>query len=377
MSFPSFQPPLRTLLGPGPSEVHPRVLQACARPTLGHLDPAFLELMDQIKIQLQELFGTKNALTFPVSAPGSAGMEACFVNLVEAGDKVIIGANGVFSLRMRENVLRCGGIPIMVETAWGKSVEPGMIEDACRQNPDAKILAFVHAETSTGALSDAAALAQIARQNSLYTIMDAVTSLGGTPLTIDKWGIDAVYSGSQKCLSCIAGLSPVSFSERALEKIKQRNSPVQSWFLDMNLIMDYWKPGSKRSYHHTAPINSLYALHESLVMHAEEGAENVFARHQRVHLYLIHQLATQLPIQLKIFVEEKDRMPQLNAIAIPDHLKDTEANFRANLLTKYGIEIGGGLGPLAGAIWRVGLMGHGAREKNVDYLVHALRDLLS
>ncbi|MCC7517442.1 MAG: alanine--glyoxylate aminotransferase family protein, partial [Pseudomonadales bacterium] len=249
----SFHPPVRTLMGPGPSDVSPRVLEAMARPTIGHLDPVFVHLMDEIKTLMQYALKTENRLTLPVSAPGSAGMEAVFVNLVQPGDKVIVCQNGVFGGRMKENVERCGGQAIMVLDAWGRAVDPQKLEEALKANPDTKAVAFVHAETSTGVLSDAKTLCAIAKKYGCLTIVDAVTSLGGSEIQMDAWGIDALYSGSQKCLSCVPGLSPVSFSDRAVEIIGQRTTKVQSWFLDMNLVMGYWGEGVKRAYHHTAP----------------------------------------------------------------------------------------------------------------------------
>ncbi len=260
----SFYPPQRTLMGPGPSDVSPRVLGALARPTIGHLDPMFLHLMDEIKVLLQFAFQTKNALTLPISAPGSAGMEACFVNLVSPGDKVIVCQNGVFGGRMKENVERCGGIAVLVEDAWGEPVSLHKVEAAFDEHPDSAILAFVHAETSTGVRSDAAALCALATRRGALSIVDAVTSLGGIEVSVDKWGVDAMYSGTQKCLSCVPGLSPVTFSDRAVDRINNRQHKVQSWFLDMQLVMGYWGGASKRAYHHTAPINNLYALHEAL-----------------------------------------------------------------------------------------------------------------
>ena len=283
MGVQSFNPPIRTLMGPGPSDVHPRILEAMSRPTIGHLDPVFVSMMEEVKGLLQYAFQTENALTMPISAPGSAGMESCFVNLVEPGDKVIVCQNGVFGGRMKENVERCGGTAVMVEDAWGSAVDPQKVEDALKANPDAKILAFVQAETSTGAESDSKTLCELARKHDCLTIVDTVTALGGTPIKVDEWGIDAIYAGTQKCLSCTPGLSPVSFSKRALEKIKNRQSKVQSWFLDLNLVMGYWGSGAKRAYHHTAPINALYALHESLVMLQDEGLENAWARHRKNH----------------------------------------------------------------------------------------------
>jgi len=282
----SFNPPVRTLMGPGPSDVHPRILEALSRPTIGHLDPVFVEMMDEVKELLRYAFQTENQLTMPVSAPGSAGMETCFVNLVEPGDQVIVCQNGVFGGRMKENVERCRGIPIMVEDAWGTAVDPAKLEDALIANPEAKIVAFVHAETSTGAQSDAKTLVELAHRHDCLTIVDTVTSLGGTPVKMDEWGIDAIYAGTQKCLSCTPGIAPVSFNERALDKVRKRSSKVQSWFLDLNLVMAYWGGGQKRSYHHTAPVNALYGLHEALVLLANEGLENAWARHRQHHLAL-------------------------------------------------------------------------------------------
>ena len=282
----SFYPPVRTLMGPGPSDVSPRVLSAMARPTIGHLDPEFIRMMDEVKVMLKNLFKTENELTMPVSAPGSAGMEACFVNLVEPGDKVIVCQNGVFGGRMKENVERFGGECILVQDEWGKPVDVAKVKAAFAEHSDVKALAFVHAETSTGVRSDAQALCALARENGALTIVDAVTSLGGVEVDVDGWGIDAIYSGTQKCLSCPPGISPVSFSQKAVEAVQNRKTPVPSWFLDKNLVMGYWGGSGKRAYHHTAPVNSLYALHEALVMLEEEGLENAWARHQKLHLAL-------------------------------------------------------------------------------------------
>jgi len=371
MTFRSFIPPLRTLMGPGPSDIHPRVLAAMARPAIGHLDPAFIGMMDEVKAMLQYAFQTQNALTLAVSAPGSAGMETCFVNLVEPGDKVIVCQNGVFGGRMQENVERVGGVAVMVEDAGGMPVDPNKLEAALKANPDAKIVAFVHAETSTGVLSDAKTLLGIAHRHGCLTIVDAVTSLGGTKLKVDDWGIDAIFSGSQKCLSCTPGLSPVSISERAAEKIKNRKTKVPSWFLDLNLVMGYWGSG-KRAYHHTAPINPLYGLHEALVMLQEEGLENSWARHQKHHLALRAGIEA---MGLSFYVKEKDRLPQLNAITVPKGVD--EAEVRARLLQDYNLEIGAGLGSLAGKVWRIGLMGYGANMKNVLYCLDALEAVLA
>lgn len=372
MSITSFHPPKRTLMGPGPSDVHPRVLAAMAQPTIGHLDPAFVGMMDEMKELLRHAFQTSNTLTMPVSAPGSAGMETCFVNLVEPGDTVIVCRNGVFGGRMKENVERCGGTAVIVDDAWGTAVDPNKLEDALKANPKTRIVAFVHAETSTGALSDAKTLVEIAHRHDCLTIVDAVTSLGGVPLRVDEWGIDAIYSGSQKCLSCTPGLSPVSFSERAVEAIKGRKTRVLSWFLDLNLVMGYWGGGAKRAYHHTAPINPLYGLHEALVMLREEGLENAWARHRRNHLALRAGIEA---LGLAFVVKETDRLPQLNAVTLPVGVDD--AKVRNALLNEYNLEIGAGLGDMAGKIWRIGLMGAASNPTNVLFCLGALDAVLS
>lgn len=374
MTHPSFHPPIRTLMGPGPSDVHPRVLEALGRPTIGHLDPRFVEMMEQIKTLLQYALRTQNRLTLPISAPGSAGMEAAFVNLVEPGDKVIVCRNGVFGGRMKENVERCGATAIMVDDDWGRAVDPQKVEEALKAHPDARVLAFVHAETSTGARSDAETLCRLAREHDCLTIVDAVTSVAGIPVEVDAWGIDAIYSGSQKCLSCVPGLSPTSFSEHAIEKIQGRRHPVQSWFLDLNLMMGYWGNGdgsSKRSYHHTAPVNALYGLHEALVMLAEEGLENAWTRHRRMHEALKAGLEA---MGLQFVVDEAERLPQLNSVWAPAGVD--EAAVRSQLLAQFNLEIGAGLGDLAGRVWRIGLMGFTARAENVLLCLGALEAVL-
>ena len=372
MTIKSFQPPVRTLMGPGPSDVHPRILEAMSRPTIGHLDPLFIGMMDEMKTLLQYAFQTKNQLTLPVSAPGSAGMETCFVNLVEAGDKVIVCQNGVFGGRMKENVERCGATAILVEDEWGKPVDPHKLEAALKGNPEAKLVAFVHAETSTGACSDVRTLTRLAHAHDCLVIVDAVTSLAGSPLKLDEWEVDATYSGSQKCLSCTPGLSPVSFNERAVEAIKNRKARVQSWFLDLNLVMGYWGAGARRAYHHTAPINALYGLHESLVLLQEEGLENSWQRHTDLHLALRAGLEA---MGLRFVVPEEARLPQLNAISVPAGID--EAQVRSILLNRYGLEIGAGLGVLAGKIWRIGLMGFSASARNVVFCLSALEAVLT
>jgi alanine-glyoxylate transaminase/serine-glyoxylate transaminase/serine-pyruvate transaminase len=372
MLFDSFQPPRRILMGPGPSDISPQVLQALSRPTVGHLDPLFIGMMDELKILLKYAFQTENSFTIAVSAPGSAGMEACFVNLIEPGDKVIVCRNGVFGERMRENVVRCGGEAVVVDDEWGSAVSLEKLSMAIAEHPDANIVAFVHAETSTGALSDAQAIARMAKENGMLTIVDAVTSLGGVPLLVDEWQLDAVYSGSQKCLSCVPGLSPLTFSPAAIEKIKSRTVPVQSWFLDQSLVLGYWSGEGKRSYHHTAPVNTLYALHEALLKLHQEGLEAAWSRHQKMH----NQLRTGLiGLGLEFVVEESVRLPQLNSVYIPDGVDDVEV--RAYLLQHFNLEIGAGLGALAGKAWRIGLMGYSAREENVALCISALERALT
>ena len=369
----SFIPPKRILMGPGPSDVNPLILEAMARPTIGHLDPQFVRMMEELKELLQYAFQTSNRLTMPVSAPGSAGMETCFANLVEPEDEVIVCQNGVFGGRMKENVIRCGGTPIMVETEWGRAVDIDAVEDALKATPNAKFVAFVHAETSTGAQSDARALTALAHKHDCLAIVDAVTSLGGSPLLVDEWGIDAIYSGSQKCLSCTPGLSPVSFNERALEKVRNRPTPVQSWFLDLNLVMAYWNSeDGARSYHHTAPVNALYALHEALVLLKQEGLENSWKRHMDNHLMLRAGLET---MGIDFIVPEEERLPQLNAIAIPEGIEDVAV--RTHLLNEYNLEIGAGLGPLAGKIWRIGQMGYASNPENILFCIDALGNVLN
>jgi len=359
-------------MGPGPSDVSPRVLQALSRPIIGHLDPEFIRMMDEIKQLLQYAFQTSNELTLPVSAPGSAGMETVFVNLLEPGDQVVVCQNGVFGGRMKENVERCGAEAIMVSNEWGTAVDVAEVKSVLANHPKAKALAFVHAETSTGARSDAQALCELAQEHNCLSIVDSVTGLGGIELKVDDWGIDAIYSGTQKCLSCVPGLSPVSFSDRAAGVIRNRKQPVQSWFLDLNLVMAYWGSGEKRSYHHTAPVNSLYGLHEALVMLKEEGLEQSWARHRRNHLAFAAGIEA---MGLSFVVDSEYRLPQLNAVTVPENID--EAEVRSRLLADYGLEIGAGLGNLAGKVWRIGLMGFASNQKNVLLCLTALDEVLS
>jgi alanine-glyoxylate transaminase/serine-glyoxylate transaminase/serine-pyruvate transaminase len=357
----------RLLLGPGPSNPYPEVMEAFQRPVLGHLDPEFLTVLDEIADRLRLAFRTSNTLTLPMSGTGSAGMETCFVNLVEPGDSVIIGVNGVFGERMCEVARRCGTEVVRVEAPWGRALDPQALLDAHRDHPDARLLAVVHAETSTGVLNDVAPLG-VLRDTDTLLLVDMVTSLGGVPVEVDAWGIDAVYSGTQKCLGVPPGLSPVSFSDRAVARIRGRANPPQSWYLDLGLIADY--VGSARRYHHTAPISMLYALHAGLGALLEEGLEASWARHALVGA----QLQAALPeLGFRLFAEER-RLPQLTSVWLPEGVDD--AKMRGELLRRFDIEVGGGLGELAGKGWRIGLMGHGAREQSVAALLGALHELL-
>ena len=369
MRVPRFQPPDRLLLGPGPSEVHPRVLAALALPLVGHLDPAFLELMEETKGLLREVFRTANDLTFPVSGTGSAGMEACLANLLEEGDEAVIAVNGVFGQRMADIVGRLRAKPVLVELEWGRPVLPDDVKGALARTKRPKLVAVVHAETSTGAWSPVEAIAPVARDAGALFVTDTVTSLGGCPVEIDRWGVDACYSGTQKCLSCPPGLSPVTFGPRAVEAIRKRTSKVASWYLDLTMIEKYW--GDERVYHHTAPISMNYALAEALRLVLEEGLDARFERHRRNHLALVAGLEA---LGLAMVVEPAHRLWMLNSVRLPDGLD--EAKLRRRLLLEHGIEVGGGLGPLKGTIWRIGLMGESSRRENVLRLLAALEELL-
>lgn len=365
---PKANPPQRTLLGPGPSPVNPRVLQALSLPVIGHLDPVFLKIMDETMAMLRELFQTKNRLALPMSGTGSAGMETCFVNLVEPGDAVLIGVNGVFGTRMVDVAQRCGAQVDTVEAEWGTALDPAQFGAALAKKRF-KLVAVVHAETSTGVLQPLDEIARVVHEHDTLLVVDAVTSLGGAPVGVDALGIDACYSGTQKCLSCPPGLSPVTFNERAIEVVRKRKTKVQSWYLDLSMIEKYW--GNERVYHHTAPVSMNYALHEALRIVLEEGLESSWTRHRQVHDVFIREMRR---LEIEPAVVESIRAPMINSIRIPEGVDD--AKVRRRLYDEFDIEIGAGLGPLKGKIWRVGLMGHGARVENVELLANALKQLI-
>ena len=351
-------------MGPGPSEVAPSVLKALSAPLLGHLDPVFVKMMDEIKTMLREVFLTKNEMTFPVSGTGSAGMEFCCVNLIEPGDEVVIGVNGVFGGRMAEVASRCGANVTKVEAPWGRIIEPQQIADALKGKRP-KLVGVVHAETSTGALTPVEDISRLAHDAGALFLLDTVTSLAGCPVRLDDWQVDAVYSGTQKCLSCPPGLSPVSLSPRAMEIATTRKTKVQSWYLDVNLLASYW--GEQRAYHHTAPISMNYGLHEALRLVLIEGLENRWRRHEQNHLALREGLKA---LGLSLASQEGHQLWQLNAVTVPPGAD--EAGVRQRLLTDFGIEIGAGLGPMKGKIWRIGLMGETSTPANVKRVLDAL-----
>ncbi len=365
----NFLAPRRLLLGPGPSNVHPRVLQALATPLVGHLDPTFLNVMNDIQALLRRVFSTTNQFTIAVSGTGSAGMEAAVVNVVEPGDAVIVGINGVFGTRLAAIVERCGGKVIRVEVPWGQVIEPDTIAAALRQSSPVKALALVHAETSTGAWQPLEPISALCRQYNALLIVDAVTSLGGIPVEVDRWGMDICYSATQKCLSCPPGLAPLTLSERALSIVKNRRSPCQSWYFDLSLIAAYWTEHN-RAYHHTAPISMLYALREALRLIEEEGLPARFARHQLNSRAL---LAGLMALGLDQLPPSDRQLPTLICVTIPAHID--EAAVRSQLLELFGIEIGGGLGPLKGKVWRIGLMGESSTEANVLTLLNAMEEI--
>ncbi|MCS6283916.1 MAG: alanine--glyoxylate aminotransferase family protein [Nitrospira sp.] len=364
-----FFPPRRLLLGPGPSMVHPRVLQALSAPLLGHLDPAFLTVMNDIQQSLRPLFATTNPFTIAVSGTGSAGMEAAIVNIVEPGDAVIVGVNGVFGIRLATVVERCGGKAIKLEVPWGQVIPPDMIETALRRSSPVKAVVLVHAETSTGAWQPLEPVGAMCRNHQALLIVDAVTSLGGVPVDVDRWGIDVCYSATQKCLSCPPSLAPLTLSPQALSVIKSRRTPCQSWYLDMGLVADYWAEGS-RAYHHTAPVSMLYALRESLRLIEQEGLPARFARHRLNSDALVAGL---MELELTPLPSAEHRLPMLSCVTVPPHLD--EAAVRQQLLQQFGIEIGGGLGPLKGKVWRIGLMGESCTEANVLTFLNALEEI--
>ena len=356
------------LMGPGPSCVPPEVYTALSSKTLGHLDPYFLKIMDGIKEMLLQTMNTRNTLTVPISGTGSAGMEASFVNLVESGDKVLVLVNGVFGQRMTDVAGRLGAEVSTLEFAWGTPVIPETVEKKIRQN-HYNIVAVIHAETSTGVMNPVAEIGAMLKGLDTLYLVDTVTSLGGIEVRMDDWNIDALYSGTQKCLSCPPGLAPLSFSEKAVAKLNARKTKVPNWYLDLSLIANYWN--SKRVYHHTAPVNMLYGLYQALLLILEEGLENVFRRHLKNHMALVSGLQE---IGLQMLVKEPFRLPMLNTVLCPEGVD--ELSIRRRLRNEFKIEIGGGLGPLAGKIWRIGLMGYSSREESVSRLLNALKKIL-
>ena len=358
------------LMGPGPSSVSNSVYEALARPTLGHLDPVFINLMDEIKGFLKQLMGTENELTVPISGTGSAGMETCFVNLVEPGDRVLILINGVFGTRMKDVASRLGAVVDSLDFEWGSVVDVKSVSDKLFKN-QYDMVAIVHAETSTGVCNPIAEIGEMVRENGGLYLVDCVTSLGGINVEMDDWHIDALYSGTQKCLSCPPGLAPVSFSDKAIQKLSNRKTKVPNWYLDLSMIIQYWS-GKSRVYHHTAPINMLYGLYQACFNVIDEGLDVAIQRHENMHKLLVSKLSN---LGLELFVKENDRLPMLNSVKIPDHINDSE--FRSILLNEYKIEIGGGLGPLAGKIWRIGLMGENAKKESIQKLMDAFKKILA
>ncbi|MBX2816335.1 MAG: alanine--glyoxylate aminotransferase family protein [Saprospiraceae bacterium] len=363
------KPANRVLMGPGPSDINPRVLQAMSKPVIGHLDPDFLTIMDEIKSGVQATFRTENDLSFVVSAPGSAGMETCLVNLIEPGDEVLICIHGVFGGRMADIAERAGAKVHKVEAPWGEPIDPQQVKMAL-EDMQPKLVAIVHAETSTGVLQPLDEISAMVHAAGALLVVDAVTSYCGEDLDVDGWKIDAIYSGTQKCLSAPPGLSPVSFSPKAVAALEQRKTKVQSWFLDLSMVKNYWA-GAKRAYHHTAPVSSMYALHEAYRIVLEEGLENRIARHRRNHQELRAQLES---LGFEFLVAEQYRLPMLNAVYVPPGLD--EGDVRKRLLLEHNIEVGGGLGKFAGKIWRIGLMGESCTSNHIGMLTHALRKLI-
>ena len=367
----SFQPPRRILMGPGPSDVSPRVLSALARPTIGHLDPAFQDLMEEIKAALQRLFNAPDHACVPLPAPGTAGMEAAMMNLLEPGDRCVVAINGAFGGRMADMAGRAGATVVTVDHDWGHAVDPARVEAALSEAPT-KVLAFVHAETSTGACSDAAVLCGLARKYGALSVVDTVTSLGGIVVDVAGWDADVVYSGTQKCLSAPPGLSPIALSKRAQAAIGGRKEKVRNWLLDFNLLMSYWGGEGGRTYHHTAPINALYGLHEALVAIFEEGQQAAIVRHAQAHEAFVAGIEA---AGLSLLVAKKDRLPQLNTVVVPDGID--EGAVRAHVLKTWDLEIGAGIGALKGKVWRIGLMGASATPWHVRLCLTALCEALA
>ena len=363
------KPPVRVLMGPGPSDIHPRVLEAIGKPTVGHLDPYYLQVMSDLQGLLRSTFRTQNEMTLAISATGSAGMEATVVNLIEPGDPMLVCINGVFGMRMADVAARAGAKVIQVEKAWGEVFSAADLKDTLAKAKP-KIVGIVMAETSTGASQPIEEISDLVHNAGAMLLVDSVTSLGGMAVNVDDWNIDAIYSGSQKCLSCPPGLAPVSFGKEAVEVILKRKSKVQSWYLDVSMLASYW--GEDRVYHHTAPINMTYALYEALRMLDEEGLENSFRRHQLNHQALKAGLAA---VGIEYTAQKGHQLPMLNAVRIPPGVDDVAT--RRQLLERFGIEIGGGLGAFKGKVWRIGLMGHGSRQTNVLLLLSALEQLLA
>ncbi len=360
-------PPQRVLLGPGPSDVPPRVLSAMAAPTIGHLDPYYLKVMDETRAMMRRVFSTSNEMTLATSGTGSAGMEMCVVNLIEPGDEMIVCVNGVFGTRMRDVAGRAGATVHSVDADWGRIIDPSAVAAALAEHPNTKVLGIVHAETSTGAHQPLEEISKLVHDAGALLLVDAVTSMGGVELLVDDWKIDAVYSGTQKCLSCPPGLAPVSFSTAALEAVDARKTKVQSWYLDVGMLRRYW--GEERVYHHTAPINATYGLHEALRIVLEEGLEARITRHKLNHQALRAGLEA-----MGVNYVPDHSLTTLNAVHVPDGVDDLTV--RKRLLNEFGIEIGAGLGPFKGKAWRIGLMGHSSTKRNVVLVLSALESLL-
>jgi alanine-glyoxylate transaminase/serine-glyoxylate transaminase/serine-pyruvate transaminase len=363
-------PKARFLMGPGPSDLNPRVLKALATPLIGHLDPQFIQIMDEVMEMTRELFQTKNQFTSVISASGSAGMETCFVNLLEPGDTALVCVSGVFGNRMADIVERCNAKLVRIDANWGEPIDPAQVKLAL-ESCTPKLVAIVHAETSTGVLQPLEEISRLVHDAGALFVVDTVTSLGGTEVKVDDWGIDAVYSGTQKCISAPPGLSPVSFNSRSQEAMDARKTKVQSWYLDLSMIRKYWS-GSKRVYHHTGPVSMIYSLHEALRIVHEEGLEARFKRHLQNHLKLKEGLEA---MGFEFLVSPQYRLPMLNAVKIPSGFDDV--TIRGRLLNEYNIEIGAGLGDFAGKVWRIGLMGESSTLNHVNMLISALKQIMT